>query len=299
MTSLKVNAFSLFVLMILNQPLNSFADSSDCLQHNSPIFAFSDLVIKTRVYGAVDRRKELSAIAPELKLTKDEINLIRGAIGELFCEASGTFPKMSQTAFLIGNNREITTAGHGLVDSWGSTRDLSKCFFENFEIPPKREYLLAQNPRNILLAQPEDNENRNDRARLTLKAALTSARPLPPDFSGKKLAKGTPVFLLASHHNDFKASGADPIVSPCGVKEYYDPGDGLSRMKTDCDSGPGSSGGVVLFRDNDGKLYAKAVSVASTHNDYSVVPNKAPYNSETNATREIVIDQSFLQWYSK
>ena len=124
-------------------------------------------------------------------------------------------------------------------------------------------------------------------------------RPLAPDFSGKKLDKGRPILLVAAQHQDFRTSGIDPILSPCAVKDYISLGSGPSRMKTDCDSDHGSSGGVYLFRDSDGKIYAKAIEITGKDLVHSKIPNHAPYDNETNFTGTIVIDQSFLSWYSK
>jgi hypothetical protein len=294
---IKFTTFGVLWTILAFYSAGSSAIDCSCSPHSTLTYGFEDLIIPTRVYGETDRRGELSKLAASLKLTKAQSNQIRGAVGVLNCKANGTYAGTSETAFLIGSNKEITTASHGLVDKWGGQADLRTCYFENFEIPPKRVELLPQSPRNIISKQPSANDRRDDRARLELKSALVGVIPLTPDFSGKKLAKGTPTILVAAQHHDFKGSGIDPILSPCSVQDYFDHGDGLSRMTTDCDADKGSSGGVYLTLE-DGKIYAKALQVGGGA-DYQQVPNHSPYNNETNYEGALVIDQSFLDWYSK
>jgi hypothetical protein len=281
----------------------AFAQDFPCFPHKPNNYGFEDLIIKTRVYGAVDRRGELSKLGKTLKLggikfSNEELKQIRGAVGVLYCKATATLPPMAETAFLLGSNKEITTAAHGLVDEWGTKRDLSTCYFENFDIPPKRSDLKVGSDRNII-GDPSSSNRRDDRARIELMSPIEDARPFAPDFSEKKLAKGTSVVLLAAQHRDLRTSGVDPVLSPCTVQDYFDWGDGVSRMKTDCDSDKGSSGGPYIFRGEDGKIYVKAMQIGMEAPDHSKIPNHTPYNNETNHTGGLVIDQTFLKWYSK
>jgi hypothetical protein len=132
-----------------------------------------------------------------------------------------------------------------------------------------------------------------------LRTPVPNVRPLTPDYSERPLPVGTPIILVSAQNSDFKMTGRDPILSPCSVTEYSNrTGDRPSQMMTDCDLGGGSSGGVDLFRGDDGKLYAKAMHTSHTNSDYTKLPNFSPYNIATNTNFEVVIDRSFLQWFA-
>lgn len=264
----KSASLKLIMFILALSPLAAWA-LMPC-NHNQFAKDIPDFVEKVRMYGkGPETRKELNLLAKELGLSPAEVKQLMQTVGALFCPADGTNEQAVGTAFLIGNSQEIVTAGHIVVGETG-TKDLSKCFFENFEDPPQRQYLMVSHERNIIpkwLAKQDDDE---DVARLTL------ARPLkniskPLKIAKEELVAGKASVLLTAQNFDFKGTGKYPIAVPCPPMRVSE-----GRIYSCCNTDGGGSGGAHVGRDSDGDLVAQAVLVGGSAKVKNTrIPNKS------------------------
>ena len=244
---------------------NAVALTASCL-HNPAYREVSPIVQKARVYGNKDRRKEFTTeVAQDMKFNKVELNQLNKMIGLILCAPEPGFKLGVATAFIMAGSQQMFTATHVLVSEDGRKRDLSKCKFINYANPREKFELDPKNANNKI---PDwsgtAGSGRYDRAKVMLRRPVTGAKPLLPDKDPESIAKGTPVYMFASQHNDFDSSGNRPVISTCNADETTDLGSGVFQLKTDCDAGGGASGGPVLARRN-GQLVIEGMNVAEAN----------------------------------
>ena len=249
-----------------------------------------------RNYTKGIRRFALSAPRAKKVMASKSAEQIRRAVGAVFCPEDGPFKQVAGTAFVMGKSDEIVTTGHFTTSPDGTQRDLSKCFFENFDIPPQRIFIDANNARNLLPPQaPQLNDRLHDRARLVLKTPVPSVKPLTASSSGEPLKPGEQLILVTAQNKDFKTDGKDPIVTTCSARNVEIARDGVTRVKMDCDLDGGASGGPI-FTVEDGELVVRAMAVSKVD---TRLPDHSPYEETSNYSFALGMDRDLLSWVKK
>lgn len=262
------NGIKLLVFILAVSPMAARA-FIPCL-HNEFAREIPDLVEKVRMYGDGDEtRKELNVAAKEFGFSTDEVKLLRQSVGMLYCSAEGRNRQSLGTAFVVGDSQEIITAAHVVTGDYGP-RDLTKCYFENFEDPPKKEYLKASSSRNVLpQRRPTDGED--DRARLTLANPIKSIRK-PLKVASEGLVANAKSVLLSAQNADIVGTGKYPLAVSCPPTDVVG-----GRIYSCCNTDGGGSGGVHIGRDSKGELVAQAVHVSQTSRvKDGRIPDKTP-----------------------
>lgn len=254
-----------------------------------------NVLTPVRHYGPVDRRGTLTQKAREFKLTKAEIAQIKKSFGFMFCQSAPGKKPIVGGAFLAGNNCEIWTAGHLLQDEDGSPIDLTKCGFQNFEIPGQRTSIDKTSTRNIVPWVPQGSDGRLDRARLRLKTCVPGATPfLVEDV---RMSKGTEYMSLMAANSDVP-SGNEPILSPGKVEDDETLEDGSRLLYTSSDGDQGGSGGVDIVR-SKGRLAVRAIQIQmkSPISEWreGMPKDGEPYNRLTNHNRDLELSGPVLK----
>lgn len=276
-SSLKV-ANSLFLIQLCN-PCLVAAMPASC-QHISQFSQLPKLTTPIRVYGPKDRRAELTKeLATKLGFSMSEQSQLNKMIGAIFCPAENGAQMSIGTAFVMGNTKQIYTAGHLLMTKDGRKRDLSKCKFTNYASPRERFDLDANATSNVLPEWGTSVGNgRYDRAKIMLKKEVKGAPPLAADPDAGNLPANHQLLMFSSQHDDFDSTGNRPVLSLCNKSDREEFGGGGTQLKTDCDSSGGGSGAPIIARRN-GKLVVEGMNLAQG-NQYAA-PN-AEYDPKTN-----------------
>ena len=212
--------------------------------------------IPANIIDGNDNRGALVDLGPKLGLTAAEIARIRGVSGHVGCFAP--VPKVGSGALFLSNG-QILTAAHMFFD--GAARQ-SKCFFRA-QAPGAGWVPLLTDAANARFGgtAPKPGSN-NDWAVARLATPLPGADPFPVD-PGVPVA-GDRLIVLSAHPEGFETlDPAMPVVEGCAVRRAPKSSSNTTFYRSDCDASPGSSGGMHLFREPDGALVFRGMTVST------------------------------------
>ena len=212
--------------------------------------------IPVNIIDGTDDRGALLDLGPKLGLSPTEIARIRAVSGHVACLKP--VPKVGSGALFLTNG-QILTAAHMLFD--GAARQ-SPCYFRA-QAPGAAWVPLLTDSANARFgaATPKPGSN-NDWVVVRLATPLSGAEPFPPD-PGTPVA-GDRLIVLSAHPEGFDAlDPAMPVVEGCAVRRAPKSSGATAFYRTDCDASPGSSGGMHLFREADGGLVFRGMTIST------------------------------------
>jgi hypothetical protein len=213
-------------------------------------------VVPANIIDGADDRGSLLTLGPSLGLSSAEIARIRQVSGHVGCFEP--LPKVGSGALYLANDL-VLTAAHIFFD--GGKRQ-SKCFFRA-QMPGAGWIELKTDKANARFgsSSPKPGSN-NDWAIVRLAVPIAGAKPFPVDSAAR--SAGDPLVVVSAHPQGMENVPLDvPVAQGCTVRRVPVSSEATSFYRTDCDASPASSGGMHLFRDADGQLAFRGMTIST------------------------------------
>jgi hypothetical protein len=223
------------------------------------------------VIDGKDDRGALAQLGPSLGLSAAEIARIRSVFGNVAC--LNPRPQIGSAALFITNG-QILTAAH--IFFAGTARE-QRCFFRaQNEAAQWIPLLVDEADMRLGSPQPKPGSN-NDWAVVRLKTPVAGALPFPVDEAPR--ATGDRLIVISAHPQGFDAlDPAMPVAQGCTIRRVPKSSEATTFYRSDCDASPGSSGGMHLFRDADGELRFRGMTISTGPSGGAL--DGAPYNEK-------------------
>jgi len=229
-------------------------------------------VIPVNIIDGKDDRGALATLGPKLGLSAAEMARIRAVSGHVACLKPK--PAIGSGALFLTDG-QILTAAHMFFDGASHQSD---CFFRPQTAGSQWVPLLADSANARFGAVPPKPGSNNDWAVVRLAKRLAGAVPFPLDPGAP--AVGEKLIVLSAHPAGFdSADPAMPIVEGCTVRRAPKSLAATTFYRTDCDASPGASGGMHLFREPDGTLVFRGITISTGPSEDKGLAG-APYNEQ-------------------
>lgn len=204
-------------------------------------------------FGNIDGRGPITEKAEQLGLSAAEVDRLRAATGYVVCPGAEHRNGIVASAAVVASAQVVVTVGHAFVDEAGLPRTpIEDCVFRNQAAPPAEIRLAGGDALWVGLAGAADPHDPSDYAVAVLALPVAGATPL--SVVETLLKPGARVIgIVAWQQIEGRALDPDvPVAQDCAVREIDD-GNGArpANYLTDCDLGPGGSGGHILTRVGD------------------------------------------------
>jgi len=212
-----------------------------------------------------DDRRTVRQYAEDRQLSVASVDQMFAASGQLNC------PWITATANLVVKNNVVVTNAHVLLDRKGRQKGkLSKCKFVT-KVNGKKYIVRLSNDYAAGHSKSEPRKlSAQDWMVVRLAKNVPNVTPYPIIYPKNPMAplnQGTSkkvwdVIVIAARHGDWPKQNGRKLkdiksIGECKVRDITWPGinlthKGVRALRSDCDSGPGSSGGAYLL-DHFGK----------------------------------------------
>ena len=233
-----------------------------------------------------DTRFGLHEGAPKYGISKAEAEWLKQVTGRVICPGALNLKGTLGSGSLVGRNDLILANVHGLRNADGSKRDdWPKCYFESQSQPPIRRTLKLSDPDTIFGTRHANTEPDLDYALIRLEEPILGIDPIPIAMDAADLKKNQEMFVVSGHQERMKKGrkvlSNEPVIQRCKARDInpsaYDSG---MVVVSDCSTTGGSSGSIILTRDQNNRLvgigvHARGTKPSADGKDYDSVDETA------------------------
>ena len=284
--------FCMLTLMVL-VPIHSVPISGAPCAASGYTKAWDDLLHKSSI-GKDDTRYGLHQGAPKYGISKSEAEWLTKVTGRVICPGGPNLKGTLGSGSLIGRNDLILANVHGLRNADGSKRDdWPNCYFESQSQPPVRKKLKLSDPDTIFGTRHANTYPDLDYALIRLEEPILDVEPIPIATDAAAIKKDQELLVVSGHQERMKKGRKvlpnEPVIQRCKARDIYpSANDSGMFVNSDCSTTGGSSGSIILIRDQSNRLvgvgvHARGGEASADGKDYSV-------DKDGNSSNELMFD---------
>ncbi|MGE0213988.1 MAG: trypsin-like serine protease [Parvibaculaceae bacterium] len=230
-------------------------------------------VVPANIVGKRDNRCRIGKAAEALRLSQDEVRMIRETSGRIVCPPTRRRDGVWASGTLVSEDVVCTAAHTFITDKGKRFKPLSSCWFETQGTRPQRLALDFSKDGETFLIPKFDPDAIGrfaiDRSCVRLKRRLKQVLPPVIDTPGEAIHRASTLISVSARQLDMRKaakgcrSSKEPIVQACALRLHSK---GVLRNNSlifgDCDLSPGGSGGPVYAR-VEGELVLVGMNIAA------------------------------------